>query len=67
MYPVKAGKEKVSDAQIMHLYEIGARRMKQAIWHYQDKKHRVPKKYWQNGSTFFNGGYEDYLREQLDL
>ena len=64
LYPVKAGKEKVSEAQIMYLYEeIGEKRMKQAIRRYLDKKHRVPKKYWQNGSTFFNGGYEEYLPE----
>jgi len=67
MYPVKTGREKVSDVQIMHLYEIGAKRMKQAVRNYLNKKHRVPKQYWQNGSTFFNGGYEDYLRESLDL
>ena len=64
LYPVKAGKEKVSEAQIMYLYEeIGEKRMKQAIRRYLDKKHRIPKKYWQNGSTFFNGGYEEYLPE----
>ena len=48
----------------MYLYEeIGEKRMKQAIRRYLDKKHRIPKKYWQNGSTFFNGGYEEYLPE----
>ncbi|MBR5318540.1 MAG: hypothetical protein IKU46_02980, partial [Peptococcaceae bacterium] len=54
-------REKISDAQIMRLYEVGEKRMKSAIRQYKIKKKRVPKKYWQNGSTFFNGGYEKYL------
>ncbi|MBR5318140.1 MAG: hypothetical protein IKU46_00900 [Peptococcaceae bacterium] len=61
MYPVQTGREKISDAQIMRLYEVGEKRMKSAIRQYKIKKKRVPKKYWQNGSTFFNGGYEKYL------
>ena len=61
MYPVQTGREKISDAQIMRLYEVGEKRMKSAIRQYKIKKKRVPKKYWQNGSTFFNGGYEQYL------
>ncbi len=60
-YPVQVGKEKVTDAQIMRLYEIGKKQMQHAIRQYQGKKHRVPKQYWMNGSTFFNGGYEKYL------
>lgn len=61
MYPVQTGREKISDAQIMRLYEVGEKRMKSAIRQYKIQKKRVPKKYWQNGSTFFNGGYEKYL------
>ena len=60
-YPIKVGKHKVSDVQIMELYRIGKKTMEQAIYHYKDKKYRVPRKYWMNGSTFFNGGYLDYL------
>lgn len=60
-YPVKEGKHKVSDVQIMELYEVGREAMIQAINRYKEKKRRVPKKYWMNGSTFFNGGYREYL------
>ncbi len=60
-YPVKAGKQKVSEAQIMELYQVGREAMLQTISNYKKKKHRVPKKYWMNGSTFFNGGYRGYL------
>ncbi len=60
-YPVQVGKEKVNDEQILRLYEIGKKKMKHAIINYKGKKHRVPKQYWMNGSTFFNGGYEKYL------
>lgn len=56
-YPIKEGKQKVSDTQIMELYSVGKKTMNQAIRNYKEKKHRVPKKYWMNGSTFFNGGY----------
>lgn len=60
-YPVKEGKQKVSEAQIMELYEVGRNAMLAAINTYKEKKRRVPKKYWMNGSTFFNGGYREYL------
>lgn len=60
-YPIKEGKHKVSEAQIMELYEVGKEAMLQAINTYKEKKRRVPKKYWMNGSTFFNGGYRAYL------
>ncbi|MCM1400335.1 MAG: DUF4373 domain-containing protein [Clostridium sp.] len=62
MYPNKKGKGQVSDAQKMKLLEIGFDEMSRAIKRYmedleKDKSWRKP----QNGSTFFNSGYIDYL------
>lgn len=61
MYPLKRGKGQVSDAKKMKLLEIGFEEMSRAIERY---KAGLKKDTWrkpQNGSTFFNGGYIDYL------
>lgn len=62
LYPVKKGKGQVSDAKRKKLFEIGMEEMKRAITRYldelqKDSDWRKP----QNGSTFFNSGYVDYL------
>lgn len=62
LYPVKKGKAQVSDAKKMKLLEIGFDEMNRAIERYKadlekDSDWRKP----QNGSTFFNSGYVDYL------
>lgn len=62
LYPVKKGKGQVSDAKKMKLLEIGFDEMSRAIERYKselekDSDWRKP----QNGSTFFNSGYVDYL------
>lgn len=62
IYPVKKGKGQVSDAKRKKLYEIGEAEMHRAIHRYltelkKDADWRKP----QNGSTFFNSGYVDYL------
>jgi len=62
LYPVKKGKGQVSDAKKMELLKIGYDEMCRAISRYlaeleKDKDWRKP----QNGSTFFNSGYIDYL------
>lgn len=62
LYPVKKGKCQVSDAKKMKLLEIGFDEMSRAVERYKaelekDKDWRKP----QNGSTFFNSGYVDYL------
>jgi predicted phage replisome organizer len=64
LYPVKKGKGQVSASKRKALYEIGFDRMEQAINRYltelkKDASWRKP----QNGSTFFNSGYVDYLDE----
>ena len=62
LYPVKKGKAQVSGAKKMKLLEIGFDEMNRAIERYKadlekDSDWRKP----QNGSTFFNSGYVDYL------
>ena len=64
LYPVKKGKASVSDTKRKVLFKIGYERMEQAINRYltelkKDASWRKP----QNGSTFFNSGYVDYLDE----
>ena len=64
LYPVKKGKASVSDTKRKVLFKIGYERMEQAINRYltelkRDASWRKP----QNGSTFFNSGYVDYLDE----
>jgi hypothetical protein len=62
LYPVKKGKGQVSDAKRKKLFEIGMDEMQRAITRYldelkKDSDWRKP----QNGGTFFNSGYVDYL------
>lgn len=62
LYPVKKGKGQVSDTQKKKLLAIGEPALLKAIERYRaelakDSGWRRP----QNGSTFFNSGYVDYL------
>lgn len=62
LYPVKKGKGSVSDSKKKTLFTIGFDEMKRAIERYlkdleKDASWRKP----QNGSTFFNSGYVDFL------
>lgn len=62
MYPSKKGKGQVSMTAKKKLLKIGADEMRRAIVRYKDElakdaDWRKP----QNGSTFFNSGYVDYL------
>lgn len=64
IYPVKKGKGQVSDTQKKRLLAIGEAELVKAIERYsselqKDADWRKP----QNGSTFFNSGYVDYLDE----
>lgn len=66
MYPVKKGKGQVSESKRRTLYAIGFDNLQQAIERYlkeleRDAEWRKP----QNGSTFFNSGYIDYLDENF--
>ncbi len=61
LYPNKKGKGQISDSKKKKLLEIGFEEMERAIERY---KVELKKDEWrkpQNGSTFFNSGYVDYL------
>ena len=62
LYPIKRGKGQVSKSKRETLYKIGLEELTRAIDRYimdlqKDESWRKP----QNGSTFFNSGYVDYL------
>jgi phage replication O-like protein O len=59
LYPNKKGKGKISEAQIKKLYSIGIDELTRCIDRYKQSKEEW--KAWQQGSTFFNSGYVDYL------
>ncbi len=59
LYPNKKGKAKVSKSKIEELYKIGVDEIKRAIERYI--KAKPDWQAYQNGSTFFNSGYVDYL------
>ena len=68
LYPNKRGKGKISDAKKRTILGIGEEHMTRAVNRYigeHEAKERsgefTPR--WQNGSTFFNSGYIDYLDE----
>lgn len=66
LYPNKKGKGQVSDSKKKALYEIGYDKLARAIERY---KRDLAKETWrkpQNGSTFFNSGYVDYLDENYE-
>ncbi len=61
LYPCKKGKGQVSDSKKMALLRIGKDEMCRAVERYRTE---LGKDHWrkpQNGSTFFNSGYIDYL------
>jgi predicted phage replisome organizer len=62
-YPAKRGKSKIKDKQKKVLFKIGEEILR-CIERY--KKDKQDWKEWQNGSTFFNGGYVDYLDKNYD-
>lgn len=68
MYPVKRGKGQVSLAAKQRLLKVGYDELVRAVDRYKadlekDNEWRKP----QNGSTFFNSGYIDYLDENYAL
>ena len=60
-YPLKRGKGQVSDAKKRQLLDIGFDEMHRAINRYKADLERDTWRKPQNGSTFFNSGYVDYL------
>lgn len=61
LYPVKKGKGQVSTAQKEKLSKIGFDEMSRAIERYKQYVESIDYLQYQNGSTFFNSGYIDYL------
>lgn len=61
IYPNKKGKNKVSKASMVKMTEIGFDKMLNAVKVYKEEVADTDIKYIKHGSTFFNGGYEDYL------
>lgn len=66
LYPNKRGKGQVTDRTKRQIYDIGEEQMAKAISRYieglQIDQWRKP----QNGSTFFNKGYVDYLDDNYE-
>lgn len=63
LYPLKRGKAQVSNASKKRLLDVGFEEMKRAIDRYNADLEKEPWRKPQNGSTFFNSGYVDYLDE----
>lgn len=63
LYPNKRGKGQISNANKRHLLDIGYEQMARAIDRYKADLARDNWRKPQNGSTFFNSGYVDYLDE----
>lgn len=63
LYPNKKGKGQVSDSQKAKLFKVGTEQLSRCIERY--KKQKPDWQAFQNGSTFFNGGYVDYLDENF--
>ena len=61
LYPNKKGKSNVTKKALQAMADIGEERMTAAVKAYAKEVEGVDKKFIKHGSTFFNGGYEDYL------
>ena len=61
IYPVKKGKGQVKLAARKRLYEIGLEEIRRAIDRYLSELEKDSWRQPQNGSTFFNSGYIDYI------
>lgn len=67
LYPSKKGKGQVSDTKKKELLKIGKEELERAIDRYKaDLKKDADWRKTQNGSTFFNSGYVDYLDKNYD-
>lgn len=66
LYPVKKGKGQVSDTKKMEILKIGSDEMERAISRYKAYVDSIDYLHYQNGSTFFNSGYVDYLDANYD-
>ena len=65
VYPNKKGKAQVKDSQRKVLHDLGEEVILKCIKRY--KQDKPDWQQYQNGSTFFNGGYIDYLDENYKV
>jgi predicted phage replisome organizer len=65
-YPNKRGKGQISEAKKKKLFEVGEEHIKKAIERYLNDLSKESWRQPQNGSTFFNSGYVDYLDENYE-
>ena len=63
LYPKKRGKGQVSAAQQRKLHKLGLETLSKCIERYKQEMQGKDIQFMQNGSTFFNSGYVDYLDE----
>ena len=65
IYPNKKGKDKISKDSFENLTKEGEERITTAVKNYIDeiKRNNTEIRFVKHGSTFFNGGYLDYLEE----
>jgi hypothetical protein len=63
LYPKKRGKGQVSAAQKRKLHKLGLETLSKCIERYKQEMQGKDIQFMQNGSTFFNSGYVDYLDE----
>lgn len=61
MYPNKKGKAQVSKSKKKELYQVGPEEIERCINRYLKELKKDEWRKPQNGSTFFNTGYVDYL------
>lgn len=62
LYPVRRDKNKVSSETRKALMAVSVEEMGRAIERYKEEVATSPAdRVWRNGSTWFNGAYEDYL------
>lgn len=61
LYPKKRGKGQISHTTKKRLYDIGIDEIRRCIERYSTYCQDKDMQFWQNGSTFFNSGYIDYL------
>ena len=65
LYPLKRDKHKVSKKSKEAMVKIGFDKMKLAIERYVAEC-KSCNRYYKNGSTFFNGAYEDYIADDYE-
>lgn len=61
LYPEKKGKGQISESKKLKIADIGEEHMQRCIERYKKELEKDAWRKPQNGSTFFNSGYVDYL------